>query len=139
MTNNELVMTMDKVLVCVHTEADGSLARPALEAVGAAKGLTDSLAGVGLVVGFIGENVQKAAHCVASCGAARFLAVMGADFAQPRYASDAAAAEAIGKAAGASIIIVPHTSRWSRVLAGVARRLGGRVDSHVTAMAAAKQ
>ena len=50
-TNDELVMTMDKILVCVHTEADGSLARPALEAVGAAKGLADSLEGVGLVVG----------------------------------------------------------------------------------------
>lgn len=122
---------METILVLAHAEADGSLARPALEALGAAKSL-----GGTLVVGLVGENVQAAANSLASCGAAKFLGVSGAEFAQARYATDAAAAEAIGKAAGAGIVIVPATSRWNRVLSGVAHRLGGRADTHVTAVSA---
>jgi electron transfer flavoprotein alpha subunit len=123
---------METILVLAHAEADGSLARPALEALGAAKSL-----GGALVVGIAGENVQTAANSVASCGAAKFLGVSGAEFAQARYATDAAAAEAICKAAGAGIVIAPATSRWNRVLSGVAHRLGGRADTHVTAVSAA--
>jgi electron transfer flavoprotein alpha subunit len=122
---------METILVLAHAEADGSLARPALEALGAAKSL-----GGTLVVGLVGENVQAAANSLASCGAAKFLGVSGAEFAQARYATDAAATEAIGKAAGAGIVIAPATSRWNRVLAGVAHRLGGRADTHVTAVSA---
>jgi len=123
---------METILVLAHTEADGSLARPALEALAAAKSF-----GGTLVVGLVGENVQAAANRIAGCGAAKFLAVSGADFAQPRYATDAAAAEAIAKAASATLIIAPATSRWNRVLSGVAHRLGGRADTHVTAISVA--
>jgi len=123
---------METTLVLAHTEADGSLAKPALEALGAAKTLGGSL-----VVGLVGENVQAAANSIAACGAAKFLGVTGAEFSQARYATDAAAAEAICKAAGAAIVIAPATSRWNRVLAGVAHRLGGRADTHVTAITAA--
>ena len=123
---------METILVLAHTEADGSLAKPALEAIGAAK----QLGGV-FVVGLVGENVQPAANSIASCGAVKFLGATGADFKQPRYATDAAAAEAVCKAAGAAIVIAPATSRWNRVLAGVAHRLGGRADTHVTAVTAA--
>ena len=62
----------------------------------------------------------------------KFLGVSGAEFSQPRYATDAAAAEAICKSAQATLVIAPATSRWNRVLAGVAQRLGGRADTHVT-------
>ena len=41
------------------------------------------------------------------------------------------------RAAGADIIVVAGTSRWMRVAAGVAQRLGGRVDTHVTRITAA--
>ncbi|MBI5395771.1 MAG: electron transfer flavoprotein subunit alpha [Verrucomicrobia bacterium] len=123
---------METILVLAHTETDGSLAKPALEALGAAKSL-----GGTLIIGLVGENVQAAAHRIAGCGAAKFLAVSGADFTQARYATDAAAAEAIAKTAGASIIVAPATSRWNRVLSGVAHRLGGRADTHVTAISAA--
>lgn len=123
---------METILILAHTETDGSLAKPALEALSAAKSL-----GGTLVVGLVGENVQAAANSIASCGAAKFLGVSGADFTQARYAMDAAAAEAICKAAGATIVIAPATSRWNRVLAGVAYRLGGRADTHVTAVSAA--
>ena len=53
---------------------------------------------------------------------------------QSRYATDAAAAEAICKAAQATMVVAPATSRWNRVLPGVAQRLGGRADTHVTGM-----
>jgi electron transfer flavoprotein alpha subunit len=35
------------------------------------------------------------------------------------------------------VILAPATSRWNRVLAGVAHRLGGRADTHVTGISAA--
>jgi len=124
--------TMETILVLAHTETDGLLAKASLEALGAAKTL-----GGTLVVGLVGENVQAAANSIASCGAAKFLGVTGSDFSQARYSTDAAAAEAICKAAGATVVIAPATSRWNRVLAGVAHRLGGRADTHVTAITAA--
>lgn len=120
---------MSKILVLVHTESDGSLAKSAFEAVGAAKALGEPFA-----VGLVGEDVQKAADALAGCGAEKFLGVSGAEFAQPRYATDAAAAEALAKTAGADIVIAPGTSRWNRVLAGAAHRLGGAIDKHVTAI-----
>ena len=123
---------METILVLVYTEADGSLAKPAREALGAAKSLQASLGGSTLVVGLVGENVQPAANSVAGCGADRFLGVSGPAFGQSRYATDALAAESLCREAGASLILAPGTSRWCRALPGVAHRLGGRVDAHVT-------
>lgn len=37
---------------------------------------------------------------------------------------------------GATIVLAPHTSRWSRCLAGVAHRVGGKVDTHATGVIA---
>ena len=123
---------MENSLVIVHTEADGSLAKPALEALAAGRNISGTFA-----VGIIGADTQTAANQIAGCGAGKIFTVTGAEFSQARYASDAAAAEAIAKAAGAGIIIVSHTSRWGRVTAGVAARLGGRADTHVTGIASA--
>jgi electron transfer flavoprotein alpha subunit len=125
---------METILLLAHTEADGSLAKSAREALHAAATLHKSLAGSRLVVGLIGENVQAAANSVAACPATKYLGVTGKDFAQSRYATDAAAAEAICKAAQATIVVALATSRWNRVLAGVAQRLGGRADTHVTSV-----
>jgi electron transfer flavoprotein alpha subunit len=127
---------METILFLAHTEADGSLARVTLEALGAAKSLAASLSGAAFHVGLLGEQVQSAANQIAGCGATQFLAVAGADFAQPRYATDAAAAEAMARAASATIIIAPITSRWNRVLPGVTHRLQGRADTHVTGLSA---
>lgn len=120
---------MEPTLLLAHTEEDGTLAKPAFEALSAALAL-----GGPLTIGLIGADVQPAANQVASTGA-RILAVTGAPYAQPRYATDAAAAEAICRAANASLVLAPSTSRWSRSLAGVACRLGGRIDTHVTRLA----
>jgi electron transfer flavoprotein alpha subunit len=119
------------ILVLVHTEPDRTLANASLEAVAAGKDLAAAL-GTSFALGLIGLDAAAAAPQVGSCGAARVLVVSGSEFSQPRYASDAAAAGALCRAAGAQVAIVPATSRWMRVAGGVAQRLGGRVDTHVT-------
>jgi electron transfer flavoprotein alpha subunit len=121
---------VETILLLAHTEAGGGLGKPALEALNAAKEL-----GGDLTVGLVGGETQAAANQIAGCGAARFLAVTGEAFVQPRYSTDAAAAEAICRAAGAGIVIAAATPRWARALPGVAYRLGGRVDTHATGLA----
>ena len=128
---------METILVLAHTENDGSLAKSAREALHVAATLHKSLAGSKLVVGLISENVQAAASSIAACPATKYFGVTGADFSQSRYATDAAAAEAICKVAQATIVVAPATSRWARVLPGVAQRFGGRADTHVTGVAVA--
>lgn len=123
---------METILLLATTEADGSLANSAREALHVAATLHKSLAGSQLVVGLIGENVQPAADSIAACPATKYFGVTGKDFSQSRYATDAAAAEAISKAARATLVVAPATLRFNRCLAGVAQRLGGRVDAHVT-------
>ncbi len=119
----------ETTLCLLHTENDGTLSRACLEALGAAKALGS------FSVGLIGGDVKAAADSIAGCGAAKILAVSGEDYKQARYGTDAAASEALCRAAGATIVVAPATSRFSRVLAGVARRLNGRFDSHATGLA----
>ena len=128
---------METILVLAHTEAAGTLAQSAREALHAAAALHKSLADSKLVVGLIGDNVQASANSIAASPVTKYFGVTGADFSQSRYATDAAAAEAICKAAQATIVVVPATSRWARVLPGVAQRFGGRADTHITGVAAA--
>lgn len=130
-------VSMERILLLLHAEEDGALAKPELEAVAAARNLCCALAGAVWAIGLAGRDTTVAARRLAGCGAGRFLAVTGEDFSLPRYASDAAAAEALVRAAGATLILAPATSRWNRCLAGVAERLGGRIDTHVTQLEAA--
>jgi len=122
-------------LFLAHTEPDGTLAKAALEALAATIQLAEAL-GAPFSVGLIGENPGPAAHSIATCGATRFLTITGPEFSQARYATDAAAAEALCRASAATLVTAPATSRWNRVLPGVAHRLGGRADSHVTGLGA---
>ena len=128
---------METILVLAHTEASGTLAKSAREALHAAVTLHKSLSGSKLFVGVIGENVQAAANSIAACPATKYFGVTGADFTQARYATDAAGAEAICKAAQATVVVATASSRWARVLSGVAQRLGGRADTHITGVAVA--
>jgi electron transfer flavoprotein alpha subunit len=130
--NHRPIQDMETILFLAHTETDGSLGKPALEALGTARALQASLSGATLVAGLVGTHLQPAANAMAACGATRFLGVSGAEFGQSRYASDAASAEALCRAAQATIVVAPATARCARVLAGVAQRLGGRADTHVT-------
>jgi electron transfer flavoprotein alpha subunit len=120
---------VESILVLAHTETDGRLAKPALEALAAALSL-----GGEVTVGLVGGTADAAATQIGGCGAVRFLAVTGPEFAFPRYATDAAAAEALARASGAALVLAAGTSRWARALPGAAYRLGGRVDTHATAL-----
>ena len=71
---------METILLLAHTEADGSLAKSAREALHAARTLNKSLAGSSLVVGLVGENVQAAADSIAACPATKYFGVAGKDF-----------------------------------------------------------
>jgi electron transfer flavoprotein alpha subunit len=129
---------MESILCLLHTESNGALSRPSLEAITAAGALAADLGDVTLDVGLFGADVQSAADSIATCGARRFLGVSGTDFAEARYATDAAAGETLIKASSATLVVAPHTSRLARVLGGVSHRLQGRVDTHVTSVSVDK-
>ena len=110
---------MESILVLAHAPLDKS----ALEAIETARQL-----GMPFSLGVIGAGEAP------SCGAAKTFVVSGDEFAQPRYATDVAAAEAICRAASPTIVLAAGTSRMMRALPGVAARLGGKVDTHVVAI-----
>ena len=128
---------MESILVLTHTDETGSaLTKASLEAVTAGKELAAQLKAP-LTIGIVAADAATATNSLASAEA-RLLAVSGEAFAQARYASDAAACEALCRAAGASIVLAPGTSRFTRVAAGVAHRLGGFVDTHITSLGGAE-
>ena len=122
------------ILFLAHLDESGNeLPKAALEALGAAADLSKQL-NVPLSIGLIGGEVQAAADGVANAGAQHLLVVSGAEFAQPRFASDLLAAEALCRAASPDLILAPATSRFLRALPGLAHRLNGRVDTHITSV-----
>lgn len=124
---------METILVLTHPAETGSaLSKASLEAISAGVELAASLK-ASLVIGVIAADATVAASAPIPAGA-RLLSVMGEAFAQPRYASDAAACEALCRSANATIVLAPSGSRFSRVLAGVAHRLGGYIDTHITSV-----
>ncbi len=128
---------METILVLTHADETGSaLTKASLEAVTAGKDLSARLS-ASLAIGIVAVDAAAAASSVASTGA-RLLTVSGEAFAQPRYATDAAALEALCRAANATIVLAPASSRFSRVAAGVAHRLGGFIDTHITAIGGAE-
>jgi electron transfer flavoprotein alpha subunit len=123
--------TMEKLMVLLYTETDGSLPKIALETVGAAREVGQKL-GCSFDIGLVGAGASQAADALASCGAEKFFVVEGDDFSSPRYATDVAAAEALVRQASPTLIFAPHTSRCARIVGGLAHRVGGRADTHVT-------
>ena len=125
---------MEKILVLMHTDEPGNaLPKIARETLTAGQELAVAL-GSTLMVGIIGGSVDEAADQIASCGA-RITGVSGTEFAHSRYSSDAAAAAAICRGADATIILAPASSRFARALPGVAHRMGGKIDTHITSVA----
>jgi electron transfer flavoprotein alpha subunit len=125
---------IQNILLLAHLDESGStLPKAALEALGAAVELARQLNAT-LSIGLIGGDPQAAADSVANSGSQRLLAVTGPEFAQPRFASDLLAAEALCRAASADLIVAPATSRFSRALPGLALRLNGCVDTHLTSI-----
>ncbi len=121
------------ILFLAHVDESGqALPRIAVEVLGASLETAKQI-GATLTVGLVGESVQAAADSIADIGV-HILGVSGTDFAHPRYASDRAAVEAIARAATPDLVIAPATSRFLRILPGVAQRLGGQVDTHITSV-----
>jgi electron transfer flavoprotein alpha subunit len=124
---------METILVLTHVDETGAtLTKASLEAVTAGVELAKQLSAT-LSIGILGGDASAAAGAVAATGA-RVFAVTGEAFAQPRYATDATGCEALCRAAQASIVLAPGSSRFTRVAAGVAHRLGGFIDTHITAL-----
>jgi electron transfer flavoprotein alpha subunit len=127
---------MESILVLTHADESGSaLTRHSLEAVTAGKELAARL-GAPLMIGIVAADANRVASAVKHA-APRLLAVQGEAFAQARFASDAAACEALCRAAQATIVLAPQSSRFARVMAAVACRLGGFIDTHITALGGA--
>ena len=121
------------ILFLAHVDESGTkLPKAAYEALGAAVELASQIGGT-LSIGLIGENIRDAADALQSTGA-RIIGVSGEDFAHPRYATDAAAIEAICKKISPALVIAPATSRFLRVMPGVAHRLNGQVDTHIASI-----
>lgn len=124
-------MTVESILILVHADESGSaLTRGSLEAVTAGIELSKGLSAA-LAIGIIAADAQAIAATLGSTEA-RLLAVEDAALAQARYSTDAAACEALCRSARASIVLAPGSSRMMRVAAGVAHRLGGAVDTHIS-------
>jgi len=124
---------MESILVLTHADETGSaLTKASLEAITAGKELAAQLS-ASLTIGIIAVDATNLAKSLPSAGA-RLLAASGDPFAQPRYATDAAACEALCRAAQATIVLAPSSSRFIRVAAGVAHRLGGFIDTHITSL-----
>lgn len=121
------------ILFLAHVDESGTaLSKAAYEVLGAALDLTEQVGGKS-TIGLVGENVQAVANTLAS-SQARIVAVAGSDFAHPRYGTDARALEAICREANAELVIAPASSRFLRVMAGVAHRLKGQIDTHIAAI-----
>jgi electron transfer flavoprotein alpha subunit len=127
---------MKSILVLTHADDSGAtLTKGSLEAVTAGKELAARL-GTELTIGIVAKHANAAAAQVAGAGA-KLLSVQGEPYAQARFSSDAAACEALWRAAQATIVLAPHSSRFARVMAAVAHRVGGAIDTHVTAIVGA--
>lgn len=129
---------MESILVLVHPADDGqTLTRASLEAVTSGKELAAAL-GADLAIGIVAADPNPLAPAVASSGA-RLLAVAGEPFAPSRFATDAAACEALCRAAHPTLILAPQSARFARVAAAVAHRLGAALDTHVSAIRSTPQ
>ena len=124
---------MENILILLHAEEVGaSISRSGREVIAAGIELGKNL-NARLTIGIIGDGADDAAKSIGGTGA-HILTISGPEFSTPRYASDAAAAEALCKRAEATLVLAPATSRFNRVLPGVAHRLQGHIDTHVTAI-----
>jgi electron transfer flavoprotein alpha subunit len=128
---------VENLLVLTHAdETSSALTKASLEAVTAGLELAERLKAT-LTIGIVAVNPGIASATLGETGA-RLLAVSGEAFSQARYATDAVACEALCRAANATIVIAPGSSRFTRVAAGVAHRLGGFIDTHITAVGGAE-
>ncbi len=128
---------MESILVLTHADESGTaLSKGSLEAVTAGRELAERLEAE-LAIGIVAKDATCAVRQVAGA-AKRVMTVEGEAFAQARFRSDAAACEALCRAAMPTIVVAPQSSRFARVMAAVAHRMGGVVETHTTAIGGAE-
>lgn len=128
---------MERILFLANTEPDGTLAPPSRQVLRAAVEARQALAGSTLTVGLFGTETAAAAGKLGGCGVDKVLSATESELGVSRYASDAAAAEALVRSCGATIVLAPGVPRLARALPGVAQRVDGRIDTRIVALAAA--
>ncbi|HOJ32395.1 MAG TPA: electron transfer flavoprotein subunit alpha [Candidatus Hydrogenedentes bacterium] len=121
---------METILVVLNVDENGNLSKHALETVSAGVKLSKGLSSP-FTVGIVGPKPELAAELIGGCGATHFLGVSAEAFQIPRYVTDSVLIENLANKSQATLILAPGSSRWNRVLPGVAHRLGGRADLHV--------
>ncbi len=130
---------METIFLLTPLEGDGKVGKAGREAASAAKQMSQALGGSKLIAGLFGAQASPgAADPLAGAGFEKAILVDGEALSQARYATDVAACEALVKASGATIVMAPAVSRVQRVIAGLAQRMGGKVDTHLTEFSAEK-
>ena len=128
---------MENILVLTHVDESGVLSRASLESVAAGVELSSALSAK-LSIGVVAVDAAAVAAQLAGLNA-RVLAATSPELAEPRFSSDAAACEALCRAAAPSIVLAPGSSRFTRVLPAVAHRLDGATDTHITLLTGGAQ
>ncbi|MEX0323957.1 MAG: electron transfer flavoprotein subunit alpha/FixB family protein [Puniceicoccaceae bacterium] len=123
----------ENVLVLIALDESGVPLKGDLEAITLGSDLSLSVGG-SLSIGVYGADTTAAAESIKTMGASKIFTISGEAYSVSRYKTDAAAAEAIARESGASIILGSASVRWSRIAAGLAQRLGGVFDSNITAI-----
>ena len=118
-----------KTLALLHTQADGTLPKAALEAITAAQSACGSKPDIAV----FGPGAAAAAASVAGL-AERAFSLENEAVSAPRYGSDVAAELALIEASGAELVVAPGTSRMARSLPGAGARMGAAVDTHVVGL-----
>ena len=123
---------MENILVLTHADETGSaLTKASLEAVTAGLELAARLSAP-LTIGIVATDATSAAAAWPNwCSpVGRLRRSLCPSALRHRRSSR----EALCRAANATIVLAPGSSRFTRVAAGVAHRLGGFVDTHITAL-----
>ena len=125
----------EKILVIVTVGESGATTKHDLESVALGKSLSDASGG-SLAIGVIGGDTAGAVGELKGLGAKKLISVSGEAYSVSRYKTDLVATQAIATEVGATIILGAANTRWNRVAAGAAQRLGGVFDSQITAVVA---
>ena len=121
---------MESILVLTHADETGSaLTKASLEAVTAGMELAARLS-ASLTIGIVAEDAATAASAVRrSAPAGRLRRGLRSGALRHRRRRR----RSPPRAANATIVLAPGSSRFTRIMAGVAHRLGGFIDTHITA------
>ena len=104
-----------------------------LEALTAAKEVK-SITGGKLAIGLVGSSSSLVVADFGDAAIDQVVQMVDEACDSPRYVTDVAAAQVVAEKVSATIIISAATSRFNRIAAGLAGRMGGVVDTNVTTL-----